>query len=69
MKLKDLLKKPEQENYDKEELDKGIEVEKEHINPKAPKKIAKKIQANIAKNHIDEIPDYYEKLEKMEKET
>jgi hypothetical protein len=69
MKLKDLLKKPEEKDYDKKELDKGINVEKEHINPKAPKKIAKKIQTNIAKNHLDEIPDYYDKLEKMERET
>lgn len=44
----------------KKELDKGTGVEKEHT---TKTDVAKE----IAKAHIDELPDYYEKLEKIEK--
>ena len=46
--------------FNKTELKKGEEIEHEHTDSK---KIAKK----IAKDHLSEIPDYYERLDKMEK--
>lgn len=49
-------------NYDQRQLDLGIDVEKEHTDDPY---IAKK----IAKDHLDEIPDYYDRLIKMEKEA
>lgn len=42
-------------------LQQGIEIEKEHTN-----KIA--VARKIALAHLDELPDYYEKLKKVEKE-
>lgn len=47
--------------YDPEELKRGIEVEKEHTNYKA-------IATIIAKQHLDEDPQYYTKLLKAHKE-
>lgn len=48
------------------ELEKGIEVEKEHVgNLNEPEKIA--FAADIARDHIAEHPKYYDELEKMEK--
>mgnify|MGYP001765349396 CR=1 FL=1 len=52
--------KKKDKDYDKEELKEGEEVEKEHTT-------TKKLQKNIAKNHLDEDDNYYEKLEKLEK--
>jgi hypothetical protein len=46
--------------YDEEQLKKGIEVEKEHSRWDT---IAKK----IAKDHLTLFPDYYDRLEEMEK--
>lgn len=43
------------------QLTKGIEVESEHTNDK-------KMAKEIAMDHLSEIPDYYDRLEKMEKE-
>jgi len=48
--------------YDPEELKIGIEIEKEHTNNP-------KIAERIAKDHLSEIPDYYTRLIKMEKEA
>ena len=49
-------------NATDEEIKKGISVEFEHTtNPKIAKK--------IAFDHISEIPDYYERLERMEQEA
>jgi hypothetical protein len=48
--------------YIKDELEKGIDVELEHT----PKK---EIAKEIAKDHLDEIPDYYTRLIKMEEEA
>jgi len=48
--------------FDRKELKKGEEIEHEHTDSK---KIAKK----IAKDHLSEIPDYYERLDKMEKKA
>lgn len=48
------------EDFDQEELDEGIAVELEHTNNPA-------IAAEIARDHLTEDKDYYEKLEKIEK--
>ena len=58
------LKPPKKkwEEYNQDELSRGIEVENEHINDKD-------IQAIIAANHLDEIKDYYTRLDKMEAEA
>lgn len=45
--------------YDPEELEKGIDVEREHTNYKA-------IATIIAKHHLAEDPEYYTKLKKVE---
>jgi hypothetical protein len=42
-----------------EQLDQGEQVEKEHT---TDKKLARK----IARDHLDEVPDYYTKLKKVE---
>lgn len=46
--------------YDKDQLEMGIEVEYEHTNNP-------EISKEIAKDHLEEIPDYYDRLEEMEK--
>lgn len=52
-------------NTDKEtlqaQLDKGIKVELEHTTDKA-------IAKEIALDHLNEFPDYYDRLEKTEEE-
>lgn len=50
------------EDFDAQELKMGVSVEKEHVDDPA---VAKK----IAKAHLAEIPDYYTRLKKMEKEA
>ena len=50
------------EDADPEELSKGIVVEMEHTTDK-------KISEKIALDHLAEIPDYYTRLEKMEKDA
>ena len=49
------------EKFDAEQLAKGVKVEHEHTNDSYLAKI-------IAKAHLSELPDYYTRLEKMEKE-
>jgi hypothetical protein len=49
-------------NYIPTELKKGINIEREHTDIKA-------IAKTIAKDHLDEIPDYYTRLIKMEKQA
>lgn len=44
------------------QLEKGIKVEYEHTK-------SKKEAAEIARDHLDEFPDYYDRLEKMEKKA
>jgi hypothetical protein len=51
-----------QHEYDKDQLKKGIKVEMEHTN-------CKLIAYKIAQDHLAEIPDYYDRLDKMEKEA
>lgn len=50
------------EEFDADELTKGIEVEKEHTNDEG-------LAEEIAKDHLKEIPDYYTRLQKMEDEA
>lgn len=47
--------------FDPKELDLGIKVELEHTNDR-------QTAENIAKDHLNEIPDYYSRLIKMEKD-
>jgi len=49
------------DDYDKEQLKRGIEVEKEHTLNEVISKI-------IAKDHLDEFPNYYTGLDAMEAE-
>lgn len=44
------------------ELKKGQEVEKEHV-------AVRKLANEIARDHLNEIPDYYKRLDKMEREA
>ncbi len=53
------LSKKEDSDYDTKQLNKGIQIELEH---NSNKEIAK----SIAKDHLDEFPNYYIELEKME---
>lgn len=47
-------------DYDPEQLAMGIEVEMEHTDDPA-------VAKEIAKDHLEELPDYYTHLDKMEK--
>jgi hypothetical protein len=47
--------------FDKKQLSRGIEVEKEHTEDP-------NISKRIAKDHLSELPDYYTRLDRMEKE-
>ena len=54
--------KKKEESFDTEELKEGIKIEMEHTeNPVISKR--------IALDHLTEIPDYYTRLIKMEKEA
>ena len=48
--------------YDPVQLKMGIKIEKEHTTDS-------KIAERIAKDHLAEIPDYYTRLKKMEKDA
>lgn len=54
--------KTKNKDVDQEQLQKGIKVELEHTKNKD-------IAAEIARDHLTEIPDYYDKLEKIEKKA
>lgn len=54
------LNSPDSE-FDPNELKMGIEIEKEHTDNE-------EIAKEIAKDHLSELPDYYTRLKKMEKE-
>jgi len=51
-------------SFNPKELAMGIKIESEHIDMKN-----KKIAEKIAKDHLSEIPDYYSRLIKMEKDA
>jgi hypothetical protein len=53
------------ENYDPYELAEGVRVEHEHTKG-APPELAGVIAKSIAKDHLDEYPDYYSRLLNME---
>jgi DNA-directed RNA polymerase beta subunit len=57
-----LADKQKDSKYDAKELARGIEVEFEHTNDRDKAK-------EIAKDHLEEIPDYYTRLDKMEAEA
>jgi len=67
MKFKVYLKEQGKHNdtpdskFDANELAKGIAIEKEHTDDE-------ELAKNIAKDHLTEIPDYYTRLARMEKE-
>ena len=44
------------------QIKKGVEIEKEHTNDKEK-------ATEIAMDHVTEFPDYYDRIEKMEKEA
>jgi hypothetical protein len=72
MNVKALLKKvgAPAGKYDLDQVEDGIEVELEHCNPgKSYKDMCsgETDALRIALAHLDEIPDYYERLEEMEK--
>lgn len=58
-------------SFNSEELKKGIEIEKEHVvgNPDITDEEKTQIATKIAKDHLEEIPDYYTRLIKMEDEA
>jgi hypothetical protein len=56
-----LADKNDPSDFRKDQLEKGIEVELEHTEDRS-------LAREIAMDHLKEIPDYYDRLEKMEKE-
>lgn len=56
-----LADKAKPEDFDQEQLQKGIKVELEHTNDK-------NIATEIAMDHLTEDPNYYKKLSKIEKQ-
>lgn len=57
-----LADKSHPSDFDKEQLVKGLEVELEHTNKPD-------LAMEIAMDHLEEIPDYYDHLEEMEEEA
>ena len=60
--IKAKVYKPAKRSYDKTQLAKGKKIESEHTP-------TPKLQAVIAKNHLDEDPNYYKKLSKVERKS
>lgn len=56
-------------DVDQKQLRMGIKIEMEHVPDSTPKVLAKEIAIRIALDHLAEIPDYYTRLIKMEKEA
>jgi hypothetical protein len=58
-------------SVDPNEMALGIETEKEHIgkNRRLSTEQKTSIQADIAKDHLAEIPDYYTRLKAMERDA
>lgn len=50
------------DKFDPEQIEKGKKIEREHTDDP-------NLTVEIAKDHLAEIPDYYTRLEKMEKEA
>ena len=51
----------------KKQLQMGIRVEMEHTKGLS-RSVAKRVAEKIARDHIGELPDYYTRLKKMERE-
>lgn len=65
----EFFKKVKKKNLPKKEVEKGTEVEMEHIAPKKRKtKEGKKLAKTIAKQHVEELDDYYSEMEKWHKD-
>lgn len=63
------LKKVEKTDLPEKEIEKGEKVEQEHIAPEKRKtKKGKKLAKIIAKQHVEEDPKYYSKMEKWHKD-
>jgi hypothetical protein len=61
-------RKLKKKDLPKPEVSKGEEVEQEHIAPSKRKtKLGKKLAKMIAKQHVEEDPKYYSKMEKWHK--
>ena len=54
-----LADKKKDTDFDQEELDMGVRVEMEHTDDK-------ELSKDIAKDHLEEFPNYYTELKKME---
>ena len=54
-----LADKKKDTDYDRNELDMGVDVELEHTDDK-------ELSKDIAKDHLEEFPNYYTELDKME---
>jgi 8-oxo-dGTP pyrophosphatase MutT (NUDIX family) len=50
----------------KQEYDKGIEHELEHVNKNSSKEVQHEVASRIASHHIEETPNYYTKLQAIE---
>jgi hypothetical protein len=62
-------RKLKKKDLPKPEVSKGEEVEQEHIAPSKRKtKLGKKLAKMIAKQHVEEDPKYYSKMEKWHKD-
>jgi hypothetical protein len=63
------FKKVKKKNLPKTEVSKGEKVEQEHVNPsKRRTTLGKKLSKTIAKQHVEEDPQYYSKMEKWHKD-
>jgi hypothetical protein len=65
----DYFKKVEKKDLPESEVSKGENVEKEHVAPsKRKSKLGKKLARTISKQHVEEDPKYYSKMEKWHKD-
>lgn len=63
------LKKVEKTDLPESEVNKGEEVEKEHVAPaKRKSKLGKKLARTISKQHVEEDPKYYTKMAEWHKD-
>jgi len=70
--IEDLIQKYQDKHsadYIKSQLEKGIAVELEHTDKSGhtDDKQARELASEIARDHLDEFPDYYERLDQVEK--
>jgi hypothetical protein len=70
--IQDLIQKYQGQHtadYIKSQLDKGTEIELEHTKKSDNQDIeqARQLANEIARDHINEFPDYYDRLDQVEK--